>query len=81
MVIGSPMTSICMGWTFCCVEAWEAEATVTTSMAGSRSLAAAASSIQVGDILLDADCYLNDWPSLLERNEGRDLVAARILTR
>src|SRR6266542_3618499 len=47
MVIGNPTTSIWIGWTFCWVEACEAEAMVTTSIAGKLSLAAAASSMQV----------------------------------
>ena len=65
---------------------------VTRSIVGRLSLAAAASSMQVEvasdplgrkllrDILFDADGNLHDRASLLKRNEGRDLVPARILS-
>ena len=34
----------------------------------------------LGDILFDADGNLHDRASLLKRNEGRNLVPARILS-
>ena len=45
MVIGRPTTSIWIGWTFCWVEACDADAMVPMSIVGRLSLAAAASSM------------------------------------